>query len=1126
MANADLKEEGKALGGIIANARKAELNFALLMGKAGLVLEADRRRPAETLKRTAKSNGGGAKGVWGTMRVEANRVILTCEEEPPGGFKSVAKKHFAERGFPIQVVMHLKGAEPSDEEDDGETTPRRTIKEEERNGDDIESIMGEASEPAHGEDAEPPENPADPDDEDDLLAAQGDFEALIRAVRKRPYNFAWLKSAEGMVLQAHKRRPVEMLMRLAKAQGGLSRGGWGTMFLEGKTLALTCTEDPPTTFAKSARVYLKDQSQNYRVVVRSPSGETVDEPEPEGVATADNGAEAGSPAERMRSLHVEAGTLRAALVATLKGADNETKTRAMDALQSLKAALDARYPDLAAEAIGAVRAQVAGERGGPENMGLPRLDKLMPVATAAPVQESGPGNIDAAAGTAPPISAAPQSEAAPAPKSRTIPYSIKVTKPMDNLEFSILVDMTVLKIGRDKAVEMNRNPANRVRPATFAVTEAQVKQGFVVVRYTHADLPPGNAEADAEAEKAYAESGPARQQEINQRTDDMFWTMTGYKPGELLDPKDPNFKTMKEAWTQFRTDVVQDIQRWERIPPAALTFFKIRPDGIKVTAENIDRIVAIAEKVKNLSDEAMADYWERTSGSTDDLAVFERSVDGYLAALADRKQTKDALDAAHNKLVGKEELLSVYKLAQASLLPTNMSDGLGPRMIDRHAVEYNERVLRARRQLGPLLKEWRYADVAAFEADMKGYEVAFRNESIAIANEAMDRRRHDLDTFEKEVLTDDNIKGMLSALGGVSGRALKMMQEPPVMVMVPDSPQPIYNMDLLWIAVKPDVQAAIDKDPSLKKLMELRKQEDPNYTLDSDIMNVLVSGGNAASLKKHLTDFLDERREGIADTKENLKDGPDKIWRFDVALMRGKATSQVGPGSIQESVINDKLRSVGRKELGKNVLIGLAAVAAGLLTFGKGAVAVLGAASALGLGAYEAWDSYVTYAEDDAAHKAGMSSHDPSFAWVVVSLATLPLDVLALGSGIKAAAKGAHIAKMLEATSDTGKAVRAFNAASETAQSVDDVGKLVVKLERDLAGAEKAVRDAIVKAARAEAEANAAWAAARKARSGRAMAYIDPLVTPVIDLAVSFAYPVAMSIRKGITKIDVFLKTS
>ncbi|QYK43116.1 MAG: hypothetical protein KF887_08485 [Paracoccaceae bacterium] len=1114
-----LDADGKILGAAIAAARKKPVNFAMLMARDGLVVEADPRKPVETLRRAARSGGGG-KGVWGTMRVEGSRVVLTCEEAVPGGFQVLAKRHFSDRGQAMQIVLELTGETAG--ADAGEPAP------EEEQAPPRPSPEGAADE--HSPDTR---GDGDEDDEDDLAAEAGDLEALMRALRKRPYNFAWLLSSDGAVMKAHKRRPVELLIRQAKSEGATARGGWGQMTVEGKSLVLACVEDPPTSLPKRARLYLKDRGLLYRVIARGPSGELADDEETEAVAaTADP---LSGNAEAMRTLKAEASALMADLAPAMKAGGPEARALYQPLLQAMKAGLGVGDADAAAAAIAQIRDALTAAGGGggsapgpAGNAGPPDGPRLVKASFAAPAAgvgappdaeeettgggPGGGGGGDAGTGGAD----APAQQV----QRRAVPYAIPVTRVMDNLEFSNHVDMVARGMTRAQAEEDNRDPRYRVHPLDFVVTEQHVKAGSVLVIVYFNDLGPVGDEKLKQTEDTLKQYGDARRNDVNAATDALFWEKTNYKPGEKLDPSDPNFKAMSEAWKAFRADVVDQERRMDRIPPEAKRFFRFRAGGVPVTADNIDQILAIAEKVRGLSDEAIADYWARATHATTDIAAFAASVDRYLAELAGRQQSRDALDTAHNALVGKKALFETYDTANRAYLPASSEPGMPP---DEFTMAYNAETFAAQQRLKQELADWGYPSEDAFEKDIEAYTQAFQTEAVNIANDAMDRRLRELAAFESEVLTGEGVAAMFDALADVRAEYARLAADPANQSSWVFGGGP--DKDDIRPKIKETVKAAIARDPGLTKLFELRKAENPEFDLDDEMIDLLTDATDPSDLRARIMVLLEERRDGIATTRKVLAEDPEKIWAFDAAIARAGAISGVMPGSVQEAVIKDKVGDEQMANLGRKLAIGGLAIVAGLFTFGEGTVVVLGGAAALGLGAYDAWDTYTAYVEEHAANKAGLTSADPSFAWVVVSLATLPLDVLGLASGIRATAKAAHIAKLLEAGSEAGKAVRSFNAAQETVTSAEDVARALARLEQDLGKADKAVRAAVMRAARIEAEANAAWAAAKLARGGRVAGYIDPLVTPLLDLAAQFAYPVCMSIRKGVARLDAFLKT-
>lgn len=116
---AELKEEGATLNGVLAGARKRDHNFALLIGKEGLVLEADPKKSADVMRRQAKANGGGAKGAQGVMRVVGKVVEFHCaQDDPPRALRKMTQQHFRERGVQVKVMIQTPSGAQPDEEDD------------------------------------------------------------------------------------------------------------------------------------------------------------------------------------------------------------------------------------------------------------------------------------------------------------------------------------------------------------------------------------------------------------------------------------------------------------------------------------------------------------------------------------------------------------------------------------------------------------------------------------------------------------------------------------------------------------------------------------------------------------------------------------------------------------------------------------------------------------------------------------------------------------------------------------------------------------------------------------------------------------------------------------------------
>lgn len=309
----DLKAEGKELAAILADARKRPLNFAALLTGDGMTVQADKVKSVDAMRKAAKAAGGGGKGAWGQMSAEGRKLILTLENDPPGGFAKQMQRHFSERGQMVQVV--LAGAE--EEAEDVPPSDRPALPDR-----DQKSPSAEAENPA-------PQDEGGDEDEDDLAAEAGDLTALIKAARKKPYFFASMQSEEGVVLIGHRRKPPEILARLARAEGASAKGGWGQMSVEGKVLVLTCLKDAPKSLARRTKMHLKAHGLKMAVKLVMPSGEEMvgeddDAPEAAGeTAGPTPDAPSNTPPTDPRALTLE---FRATAAALLQGpAANDPK---------------------------------------------------------------------------------------------------------------------------------------------------------------------------------------------------------------------------------------------------------------------------------------------------------------------------------------------------------------------------------------------------------------------------------------------------------------------------------------------------------------------------------------------------------------------------------------------------------------------------------------------------------------------------------------------------------------------------------------------------------------------------------------------------------------------------------
>lgn len=601
----DLKAEGKELAALIASVRKKAHNFAMLIGKGGLVIEADKKKSAELMRRAAKANGGGSKGTWGVMQINSKVVVLDCEVEPPGNLLQVAKKHFAERGQPMRFEFRFGEDEPAKKEEptvEAKAAPKPKPAPKDKPKEAKPEVEAEVQEEEF--------------EEDD--ASLGDIKAIIAGARKRPYNFACLLGKEEPVLKVHLRKPIALLIKQAKADGASARGGWGRMSVQGKLVILNCDEDPPEVLARALKIYMRSRGVQMGVKIVSPSGEMVEASEDAEVAPV--GASEPAPQSDF-ALLLQAGAHFAPLLEKGPGKKLAILTgklqEAVDASQLAAAQKTATMMERMLPADWRTEMEGPQKAGAPGGGGAPKLTKKLPEPVATP--EAGGPNPEEIL-----------DEKLKKPQARGYPRRFKVTETMSNMELSILIDVQSKKLTREQAVEYNKTPANRVQPLDFEVTQEHVDQGFVTIIIIDNGLTE-IAEGDLEdAQESFDALDAEAQEKINDATDAAFCAATGFPEGEKLKPGQPGFEEMSEAWMAFRADQLQIQDALSRVPPRIMNMFNTSEDGVKMTPAIAEELANIATKLSVLSDEELADFWDGLTRSTDDIMVFSKSVDNFL----------------------------------------------------------------------------------------------------------------------------------------------------------------------------------------------------------------------------------------------------------------------------------------------------------------------------------------------------------------------------------------------------------------------------------------------------------------------------------------------------------------
>lgn len=124
-----------------------------------------------------------------------------------------------------------------------------------------------------------------------------DVGEIIKAARRRPHACAIVIGPDGPIIEAHPKKPTEMMRRAAKARGGGPKGAQGVLTVEGKTFMLACeADDVPAALPRIVRRYLADLGHPLKVIFNLPSGANLDDAEDGPPVPGASGLQVGSDA--------------------------------------------------------------------------------------------------------------------------------------------------------------------------------------------------------------------------------------------------------------------------------------------------------------------------------------------------------------------------------------------------------------------------------------------------------------------------------------------------------------------------------------------------------------------------------------------------------------------------------------------------------------------------------------------------------------------------------------------------------------------------------------------------------------------------------------------------------------
>ncbi|MFE9018098.1 DUF4157 domain-containing protein [Streptomyces sp. NPDC007808] len=508
-------------------------------------------------------------------------------------------------------------------------------------------------------------------------------------------------------------------------------------------------------------------------------------------------------------------------------------------------------------------------------------------------------------------------------------------------------------------------------------------------------------------------------------------------------------RVLEEYRAELTFELLRQREALQRIPEdvRAILFTADPKDQRKpVQFREYGRVLALAERLTRLTPQQREEFLKRSTGRAADLEALETSVGRFEEEVAERRRMEAEQGSLESRLHGREQLYARYRqLVLSDALSAVSGLALGP----LGASQRTQQVEDERRKLDDDLKVQGFAGIGEFAGLVRSYTSVFRAQAVALGHVLLDRFEHTL--WEQErLLASTQVATDIHRRLGPAREALKAA-----------------DLMALHPATRDSAAAkrAEAEDLVRKEAKDLPVLEQKSFDRKA------FAEGSPHQAQRTAQDYIARRRSDVARAHRLLRENPDRVFSLDGLLKQAYAAQGVEAGSVFDSIVRDHALDLQLDDVGTQFLVGVVAIALGLLSGGTGGVAVVAASGAFALSAYQAFEEFRRYEESRSLHEAGLLSDDPSIAWAVVAL---------VGAGLDMAAVGAALRSVGPAKVSLGKAVATFHETGDLA-----------RLSEQAAHASPKVRDAIEKAAAAQKKVWAAWA--RVLRPGGAL-YSDPFL--------------------------------
>jgi Domain of unknown function (DUF4157) len=628
-------------------------------------------------------------------------------------------------------------------------------------------------------------------------------------------------------------------------------------------------------------------------------------------------------------------------------------------------------------------------------------------------------------------------------KADYVPYQIQVSRPMSREEFQALAMRQIFgavapsvrwEYAKDSYVpdkspylvkvelqllKKNRGEASRERGIT-------VESGGGIT----------GAEERAKTFQAEKESDEksALMNEIDRRYFEAVGdaTKTKIKQGE---------KGKAALWRMIRDEVLFQHEYIKNLPPGVKELIKVSISGRDLTPADYDKLFAIAKKIENMPAGQASDFATKVTGSTTDLNVFEASLDKYIAEAAARDTQTAERDKIQTKLLGLEEFYKRYRFVLLG------GGGAAPGPAWREAFD---REIRA----------YGFTGLAEFEEYIKKFEAAFEAGAQSIVKDLLAKFAGKLYKESERYKDPGQVRDLHQKLAVYRASYAEFETNAPIWNQYAGAQQKAEEQQRIpgqghlktsdYTSIAPEAAEAARKKAETAKasaqsqFVALSRDypifQEEGLPDDKKLNKAVLAKADESRLAALLQAQIQMRMGDVEDAKNEVGGKSELIYKMPELMPQFYAQMGIRPGSIQDMIIQDKMKSDLVVKIVKGIAFAIVAIALAVVSFGTATPAIVAAGAAIagaGLGVYQAYEAYQEYVEDKSLADVGLAK-DPTIAWFVIAVLGAALDmgmaVKAIGMAAKSVRELGPAAKALEAggeLADFNKAVRALENANE-----------------------------------------------------------------------------------------------